>query len=317
MNQSELHKGLKVHVDDNFKSQWNTDLTIRCKDENLYVHKVILGACSPFFANMCGPNSSFKEALTGVVVLDNDDPFFVRLFLIYCYTGDLDANRANEWANKHHPLLDCEFGDAICFVYVYALADKYCCDGLKRRAEDGLHEVVSRDIGSKGEDGLLFSRIVRLVYETTPGSDRGLRDLVLHHMVRRVENLMQYKSCKAILNGIDGFWADYVQYLALTQERARKCPICRAEMVFSFENWAFRRMAPSAGGAECRSCGKWSTVLEWNKEIDADQVTDEEEEGKNVEALDVQRKEERERGKAAKIQRFRQSTLKRKASGAR
>ncbi|KAK8158471.1 hypothetical protein BKA80DRAFT_114352 [Phyllosticta citrichinensis] len=85
-----LREGLEDLVWNDFKSKWNTDLTIFCQGEKFFAYKIILGAQSDFFCKAFNPGSPFMEARTGMISPEDDDPFFIKLMLVYCYTGKLD-----------------------------------------------------------------------------------------------------------------------------------------------------------------------------------------------------------------------------------
>lgn len=60
----DLAKKLYAFASEGFKSNQYSDLTIRCRDREFYVHKVIVCSQCDFFANACKPDSPFIVSRT-------------------------------------------------------------------------------------------------------------------------------------------------------------------------------------------------------------------------------------------------------------
>lgn len=90
----------------------NTDLTLKVGDQQLQVHKAVLGARSVVFAAMV--EHDMAERRSGVVDIVDSDPNDLRDFLLHLYSGTVEERR---------PETDV--------LQLYRLADKYCVENLK------------------------------------------------------------------------------------------------------------------------------------------------------------------------------------------
>ena len=121
-------------------------------------------------------DAGFKESLTAMLPLEHDDPVAVECMVKFLYSGDYDAGTTKIYA--------C----LMTHVAVYALADKYDIEGLKRLAEVKVDEVADGNMC----DG--FPAIVAAVFDTTPSSDRGLRDVVSRICADHIDAILADKT---------------------------------------------------------------------------------------------------------------------------
>ncbi|OJD14598.1 hypothetical protein ACJ73_09065 [Blastomyces percursus] len=63
-----------------------SDVTVTSKNKRYYLHRCIICPRSDFFQAAC--NGKFKEAKTGEICLDDDDPLVVEKMVDYIYTQD-------------------------------------------------------------------------------------------------------------------------------------------------------------------------------------------------------------------------------------
>ncbi|KAK8176871.1 hypothetical protein IWX90DRAFT_410387 [Phyllosticta citrichinensis] len=258
-----------------FQAKWNTDLTICCQDKEFHVHKIILGMQSEFFRKACDPDSPFKEARTGVITLPEDDAFLVRIMLGYCYTGNLIESCIDDWCKKADRDTMWE-DDALCTIRIYSLADKYQIASLKKAAserfqlylEDWVWEVCDFDD---------FPGLVREVYQTTPSTDRGLRDLVLFfistHAPGNGYDFLKDQRFKVKMEKVQGFWKELLFYEAEICERKRDCPNkeCGKPSTKSFPNWTIRRARwQICLNLQCPHCSRYYSAEKWNTMPDLD-----------------------------------------------
>ncbi|EKG22349.1 hypothetical protein MPH_00329 [Macrophomina phaseolina MS6] len=115
---------------------------------------------------------SSKEALSGVIELRHDKPETVRAMLEFCYTFTYTCRPSDSPEDR-----------MIFHVHVYALGEVYDITGLKKLAVQNFGREANHTFP-------LFPAAVRAVYETTPQSDRGLRDVVLRICAANASELM-------------------------------------------------------------------------------------------------------------------------------
>jgi hypothetical protein len=172
------------------KSAKYSDLTIVCKGQEFPVHRAIICPRSTFFDLAC--SSGFKESYSGRIELE-DDPATVERMISYMYTFDyrdeehrdhrdlcLESSICNipsrYESHEHRNIIHQEKDQPalLSSVRVYAIADKYDIPSLKRLAKERFESWAKKNWAR--ED---FSDIVREIFESTPTSDRGLRDIVI------------------------------------------------------------------------------------------------------------------------------------------
>lgn len=79
-------------------------------------------------------------------------------------------------------------------VLVYAIADKYFIHKLKMLAEEKFKTLTKKDLPHD------FSHIVHEVFNSTPATDKGLRDLVVDKCMLHLDVLLQEEAFKALLH---------------------------------------------------------------------------------------------------------------------
>lgn len=94
---------------------------------------------------------------------------------------------------------------------VYAIADKYELDGLKKAAIAAFTDALEMHW-----ETVQFVVIAEVVYTGTPDSDRGLRDIVKDVTWSKQKTLLARKDVQVLLNDLDGFSKDLVQELCKT-----------------------------------------------------------------------------------------------------
>lgn len=169
--QSQLVNGLARLFDSGDYS----DLTIKCADDEWKVHRSVLCPRSTFFANAC--KEGFREGVSHVIELKEDDPALLREFLVACYTCSYDDSAGRENQLDFH-------------ARMYGMADKYDVPFLKELSKSMFHAQIKGPI-----DMPPFLKAVQSIYTTTLSSDRGLRDLLIPAL----------KTHRHTLNKDDGF----------------------------------------------------------------------------------------------------------------
>lgn len=156
-----------------------SDLTITTRTHSFKVHKAIICTHSKVLAAMS--DAGFKESSTANLLLEHDDPAAVECMIKFLYTGDYDDNTT-------------DVNSSLMFhVRVYALAEKYDIEGLKRLTEFGVEEIAD------GQMCQNFPAIVAAVFESTPSSDRGLRDVVSRICANHIDAILIDKTWKETL----------------------------------------------------------------------------------------------------------------------
>ena len=160
-------------------SEKYSDLTITTQTRSFKVHKAIICTHSKVFAAMS--DAGFKESSTAELVLEHDDPAAVECMIHFLYSGDYDDDCTDEYSSL------------MSHVRVYALAEKYDIEGLKRLAAVIFDEIA---------EGLMceeFPAIVAAVFETTPSGDRGLRDVVSRICADHIDEVLTNENWKETL----------------------------------------------------------------------------------------------------------------------
>jgi hypothetical protein len=163
------------------KSAKYSDLTLVCKGREFYVHRAVLCPKSTFFDAAC--SGGFKESYSGRIELE-DDPATVERMISYVYTLDYrDEEHQQPESGSCDPMPCDETSDSgreedqpalfgTTSVRVYTIADKYDIPPLKELAKTKFQTWGEKNWARKE-----FSDIVKEIFESTPKSDRGLRDI--------------------------------------------------------------------------------------------------------------------------------------------
>lgn len=144
-----------------------------------------------------------KEAITATITLDDDDQSTVRRMLTYLYTLDYDdadasqvvAVAASQNADSHvadtsakpEPINDATISHCkrMNNVRVYALAEKYNIPALKELAKTKFEKCKA------GFSYSLYREVVSAVFESTPDTDSGLRNIVILKCANTVEKSLK------------------------------------------------------------------------------------------------------------------------------
>jgi speckle-type POZ protein len=219
-------------------------LKITCGSDTYNVHKIILCAQCAFFKKACA-TGRFKEGETGAIDLPEDEPSIVNAMLQYLYT--FDYNYAVD--EKQDPL-------AVAHAKVYALADKYDIGPLKTVA--GTKFKAAAELLAETPH---FLQAIRLVYETTPSEDRGLRDITVEVSKECFSHLLKDPEFDDLLQEKGHFGRDLLHAIApayvLREPAAEacRCPSCSRIVVASFRD----------GYVKCPSCGTNHHSASWTR----------------------------------------------------
>ena len=217
----------------------------------------MIGDFQPWFANhtyyifgtdvtTCG----LQEAKNKVIKLEGSNPTIVKLMLQFMYTSDYDDTpedlEPNEPRDPITEKTENDFHRVDNNTQVYALADKYEVNGLKALALKKFSALEGIDWGCDE-----FANLARDIYETTPASDRGLRDVMKDNFTGRYRELSSNPVwlrviketpdlCFDLLKGsLDMFFADkdkkasYFEKVLRTLDAA--CPHCKDFFCYMFK----------------------------------------------------------------------------------
>lgn len=173
-------KSLEIGIQSLLNSEKYSDLRITTQDRSFKVHKAIVCTQSKVLAAMS--DSGFKESSTAVLPLDHDDPATVERMVTFLYTGKYDQGSP-----------DITVKDAELFMgpilaanaLVYSIADKYEIEDLKALAKVKFETFAFAAWNCKD-----FPAIVAQVFDTTPESDLGLRDVVSLICAKHIDEIL-------------------------------------------------------------------------------------------------------------------------------
>lgn len=131
-------------------------------------------------------------------------------------------------------------------VRMYALAEKYDIKGLKKLAEKKLDTLIQEALKSQQttlEDALLAE--ISLIYESTPASDRGLRNCVLSYVKNNWVRLSQSEQLKDVISKAPEFAIELVTTMSQKDMYKGRCMRC-----WTHDRWTAERVRCLCGWAE-------------------------------------------------------------------
>ena len=153
-------------------------------------------------------NKHDQEAAEGVIELPDDDLPVVEAMLNFLYHFDYQAS----------------ISPMIFNAKVYSIADKYDIPTLKSQAVEKSRKSVETCWSMDD-----FPHAIREIYSSTPGNDRGLRDLVVKIACEHMETLSKQPDFRILLEEACGFAADVVLFMAkhrFKHTKTYECPNC-------------------------------------------------------------------------------------------
>lgn len=173
-----------------------------------------------------------QESETHCIDLPDDDPTAVWTMLCYLYSLDYTIEPRNNYVydlsedpvptvhdNKLRQLSSLQL---VCNASMYGMGDKYGIHGLKGIASEKfattlkLPEWHAEWTCSKVSIGSLATAI-KCIYDSTPESDKGLRDQILKYAKLHLKRLLTLGDFKAVLAGVPE-----LSYQLLVQEAAAR-----------------------------------------------------------------------------------------------
>ncbi|KAH0541720.1 hypothetical protein FGG08_003812 [Glutinoglossum americanum] len=195
-----------------FNSSKYSDLKIRCEGQEFNAHKIVLCGQSKYFSAMC--DGDWKEGVDGVIELKEDDASVVKAMLHFLYRFDYDGSGNDQ--GRVSPMF---FNSR-----VYSIADKYDVPALRLLAKEKFEEAVGTCWNMDD-----FVHVIPEVYDSTPPTDRGLRDIVVKVTHEHIKTLLEKKEFQYAIEETVGFAADIIRLMAGGGNLVRRkyeCPNC-------------------------------------------------------------------------------------------
>ncbi|RYP48289.1 hypothetical protein DL768_005799 [Monosporascus sp. mg162] len=186
---------------DYFNADTFSDATVLCNGKEFKAHKLILSAQSEFFSKAFA--GDWKESDSGKIDLEEVDVNVVEAMLHFMYHFDY---------NNIHGASTMIFN-----AQVYSLADKYIIPTLKAQAKEKFKTAIST--GWAMDD---FPLAIAEVYNSTPESDRDLRDLTVEIARTNINPLRENELFRDALRDIPAFAAEMVISISATHMKAQK-----------------------------------------------------------------------------------------------
>lgn len=192
-----------------------------------------------------------QEKAQRKVVLTDQDPFVTQALVYYAYKGDYDDQSGNDPSREAPIIFNCR---------IYALATEYQMQKLKNLAVSKIGDFSYKSFGKrfKKED---FCTALSVIYESTPQSDRGLRDVGAKMATNRYRQLKGEERFQNMLE-TSRLGADIIAIMdkrAKTLAEARtakeekdkdyKCPVCSEVSKLDPS-----RLAPKTRPVSCWCC---------------------------------------------------------------
>lgn len=134
-----------------------------------------------------------------MIELRHDDPATVRAMLEFCYTFTYTCPTSSSPSSPNE--------DAMIFhVHMYAVGEIYDIPSLKALAARNFDRDVNHAFPR-------FPAAVRAIYETTPDSDRGLRDRALRVCAAHAAELLANPAFEDVMDQLGVFGKEFARQL--------------------------------------------------------------------------------------------------------
>ncbi|KAK7727808.1 hypothetical protein SLS57_002852 [Botryosphaeria dothidea] len=193
-----------------------SDIEVLCANgEKRKCHKLVLSQ-SEVLAK------SFDSALggkEGVIELTHDEPDTIKAMLEYLYTFDYSTGIDD--ANDKGSML-------LFHVSMYAIGEIYAIGGLKHLSRQRFLEMNEQPELLTGD---VLAPAIKLIYESTPGRDRNLRDTAVCVAVKRLNDLLKNKHFIEMMDDVGPFGKDLLLKIrgaeALERGKESNFVVCR------------------------------------------------------------------------------------------
>ncbi|KAJ5966162.1 BTB/POZ protein [Penicillium waksmanii] len=155
------------------------DATIKLADDStIPIHKTILVSQCPFFRGLW-LGGSWKESGDKIIYLKEDDPNAMMAMIKFLYR------------REYFPAKDARDSPLEFLACVYEVADKYLVHQLKKDCLTHIKSILKETRNWNADE---FLRVIPFVYQSTPQTDRGLRDLMVHAASDHIEDLTKNEA---------------------------------------------------------------------------------------------------------------------------
>ncbi|KAH7114703.1 hypothetical protein B0J13DRAFT_460057, partial [Dactylonectria estremocensis] len=208
---------------------------------------IIICSQSPVFRAAC--TGSFKEASSQTYNMDSHPLPVVQRLVDYLYTGDY-SEKLNE-ADIDDEDHQCELS---FHAVMFALANKYDIEGLEALSAKKYAKELRKD-----SDVSNFLLSIPDVYNLTPGSSRGLRDLALEFAREKLGAFLTSTEAQDVFNDIADDNPEFIRELLSSFLRAPLMGIC-------FNCGHGKPVPVEVLQCRCRECGKGgASILDHQK----------------------------------------------------
>ena len=146
-----------------------------------------------------------KEAQEKEIHLQDDDPELIESMLVYLYTAQYPSVEDFTWIQSNQEEMH------LYHPRLYAVADNYDVPALKTAIKASFAQDMIFVRENDGHEFSNMAKVIAAVYESTPDSDRGLRDTVQLLLAECQEKILGLKSIQPYLQKNQHFALDVLK----------------------------------------------------------------------------------------------------------
>jgi speckle-type POZ protein len=218
-----------------------TDFEFTCKGHIILVHRVIICSHSPVFHAAC--TGKLKEASTQSYSLDSHSLPMVRRMVEFFYTSDYtEESEEEDTGTDTIPVLSIH-------AAMFTLADKYDIEELKVLSANKYSEYLT-----KNSNVTNFLLSISEVYNSTPPSERGLRDRALAFAREKLPRFLSLSDAKDEFDEVAADAPEFIKellYYFIDDRLLGRCDNCVSKWVPVFPL-----------DCRCRRCSKGGAISE-------------------------------------------------------
>ncbi|KAK8239656.1 hypothetical protein IWZ00DRAFT_562090 [Phyllosticta capitalensis] len=225
---------------DVFARRGPSDLVIRTRDgQEYHVHKKVICHRSKFFE--AAANGAFKEALSGVIVMENDPSSAVAALLLFLYTGDYDKLCFGQYQQ------DCLF-----HLDVYHVGSLYDVAPLRRRATYWFTHHLYRLESSVALPLVpqAVSTFHQLIPYTMDGHDRSIHDVLTEFSTDHLSQLLQDPAFLDVITTCESFRTKLTSHMSHSAKRVHSHILELRDMITKGKETDLNYSCP---GENCRN----------------------------------------------------------------